>query len=122
MVMALRDPEYYAERYRQTAELRRRLVESLMAFHGIQIVPSVANFVLCHLPSDGPDASTVVSRCKEYGVFLRDASNIGQRMGSHALRIAVKDRDSNCRIVDALTRVLQAKSVSPRMHHRQGVQ
>ena len=100
-VKALQDPAYYAARYEETHRLRGQLIESLRPL-GLEIVPSVANFLLCHLPAGGPDAATVVSRCREHGLFLRDASIMGSQMGSHALRIAVKDADTNRRLVEVL--------------------
>ena len=105
-VKALEDPGYYADRYAKTHRLRGRLQE-LLGPLGWEIVPSVTNFLLCHLPESGPDAATVVRRCREQGVFLRDASVMGSRMGRHALRIAVKDAVTNERIVEVLKSTLE---------------
>src|SRR4051812_25134335 len=71
-VEALRDPNYYAARVAETHELREELVSRLKALGLTEIVPGVANFVLLHLPDDGPDAATVVTRCRSAGLFLRD--------------------------------------------------
>ena len=106
-VRALQDPGYYAARYRETAELRRQLEELLRPL-GIDVVPGVANFILCHVPVAGPDAATVVRRCREQGLFLRDASVMGTQLGSHALRIAVKDAQTNQRMADVLAEALRA--------------
>jgi histidinol-phosphate/aromatic aminotransferase/cobyric acid decarboxylase-like protein/GNAT superfamily N-acetyltransferase len=107
-VEALRIPEYYAARYQETHRLREELVAELAAKARLEFVPSVANFVLGHLPPDGPDAATVCRRCRAEGVYLRDVSNMGRRLGAHALRIAVKDRQANRRIIATLTRALRA--------------
>ena len=64
--------------------------------------PALANFLLRHLPQTGPDAATVCRRCRTRDVFLRDAGGISERLGPHALRIAVKDRLSNSRIIETL--------------------
>src|SRR5262249_55495321 len=91
-VLALQDPEYYAECYRRTRALRKELAEGLRALgRGLEVIEGVANFVLCHLPEGGPDAATLVSRCRPHGLFLRDAGAMGTRLGRHALRLAVKD-------------------------------
>ena len=100
-INALGDPEYYAARYRETRMLGGTLAGELRAL-GINVVPSVTNFLLCHLPENGPDAATVCQRCQTQDVFLRDASRISERLGSHALRVAVKDRLSNSRIIETL--------------------
>jgi histidinol-phosphate/aromatic aminotransferase/cobyric acid decarboxylase-like protein len=94
-VAALQDADYYAARYAETHRLRDELAERLEELTGWEILPGVANFLLCHLPEDGPDAATVVKRCRARGLFLRDAGVMGARLGKHTLRIAVKDRSLN---------------------------
>jgi histidinol-phosphate/aromatic aminotransferase/cobyric acid decarboxylase-like protein/GNAT superfamily N-acetyltransferase len=86
-VAALGDPDYYAERYRQTHALRTRMGDDLTRL-GLDVMPSTANFLLCHLPEDGPSAADVVARCRQHGLFIRDTSTMGVR---NAIRIAVKD-------------------------------
>ncbi len=71
----------------------------------MEIIPSVANFVLCHLSRDCPDASTVCARCRAHNLFLRDAFVTSPSLGSRALRIAVKDGETNRKIVEILARV-----------------
>jgi histidinol-phosphate/aromatic aminotransferase/cobyric acid decarboxylase-like protein/ribosomal protein S18 acetylase RimI-like enzyme len=100
-VRALQDAEYYAARYADTARLREQLAAQLRAL-GLHVLPGVANFLLCHLPEDGPSAATIVNRCREHNLFLRDASAMGSRLGTHALRIAVKDLATNQRILEIL--------------------
>jgi len=104
-VKALQDPGYYAARHEETRRLREQLLDLLRPL-GLECVPSVTNFLLCHLPEDGPDAAAVVSRCREHGLFLRDAGLMGSQMGRHALRIAVKDAASNRRLAEVLRNAL----------------
>ena len=104
-VRALQESGYYARRYAQTHRFRARLAEQLGRFEGWEIVPGVANFLLCHPPADGPDAAEIVRQCGKYGLFLRDAGGMGSRLGRHALRIAVKDEETNKRIVEILSKV-----------------
>ena len=103
-VKALLDPDYYAQRYRETRELRHELSGQLGSL-GCGPVPGVANFILCDLPDDGPDAATISLQCREKGLFLRDVSGMGTRLAHRALRITVKDRETNRRMVDILARV-----------------
>ncbi len=98
-VAALKDPEYYAARYAETHRLRDVLAERLSELTGWEVLPGVANFLLCHLPEDGPDAATVVKLCRARGLFLRDAGAMGRALGKHTLRIAVKDAETNERIL-----------------------
>jgi histidinol-phosphate/aromatic aminotransferase/cobyric acid decarboxylase-like protein len=97
-VNALQDPGYYSARHRETGLLREQLSGQLAAL-GWSIVPGVANFLLCDLPAESPDAATVVRRCREHGLFLRDAASMGSGVGSHAVRIAVKDEATNQRMM-----------------------
>src|ERR1051326_360701 len=101
-VAALKDSDYYAERYRQTATLRAELTEVLTSIPSTEIIPGGANFLLCHLRESGPSASDVVARCRQRGLFIRDASNMGATLGQHAIRIAVKDRETLARLAGIL--------------------
>jgi histidinol-phosphate/aromatic aminotransferase/cobyric acid decarboxylase-like protein len=108
-VRALQDPGYYAARYVETAALRQGLETQLRA-QGWEVQPGIANFLLCHLPESGPDAASVVRTCRRLGLFLRDAAVMGSCLGTHALRIAVKDAATNQRMTatigEALTEVV----------------
>ena len=106
-VRALEDEAYYQGRYLETHELRAQLIDSLQAIGVLEIVPGTANFVMCHLDLKHPTAATVVSAARKFGVYLRDVSSMGQKLGSRALRIAVKNQEANAAIVRALARVLQ---------------
>lgn len=105
-VRALEDPDYYDARWRETARLREDLAGALRRLSGWEVVPGVANFLLCQLPQDGPDAATVVGACRSRGLYLRDAARMGESVGRHALRIAVKDADTNARAISILEEVL----------------
>jgi histidinol-phosphate/aromatic aminotransferase/cobyric acid decarboxylase-like protein/GNAT superfamily N-acetyltransferase len=104
-VNALQDLEYYTIRYRQTAALRAELDNGLQQL-GWEVLPGVANFLLCHLPENGPDAATIVHRCREHGLFLRDAALMGSQLGTHTVRVAVKDPGTNGKIVTILEEVI----------------
>lgn len=103
-VRALLTPEYYAARYAETSELREALAGALRgAFHW-DVLPGIANFLLCQLPPDGPDAATLVARCRVHGLFLRDAATMGASLCRHSLRIAVKDSATQARMLKILAR------------------
>jgi len=101
-VAALQDPDYYAARYAETHRLREQLADELSAFDGWKILPGIANFLFCHLPADGPDAATLVKLCRAKNLFLRDVGSMGRSLGKHALRVAVKDVETNRRMVEIL--------------------
>jgi histidinol-phosphate/aromatic aminotransferase/cobyric acid decarboxylase-like protein len=103
-IAALQDPDYYATCWRETHQLRDELVAALQSLDGWEILPGIANFLLCHLPQDGATAAELVQRCQPHGLFLRDVGNMGTRFGNRALRIAVKDRPTNHRLVEIISR------------------
>jgi histidinol-phosphate/aromatic aminotransferase/cobyric acid decarboxylase-like protein/GNAT superfamily N-acetyltransferase len=100
-VRALESPDYYTQRWQETGVLREQLASELREL-GWEVIPGVANFLLCHLPDSGPTAAELVTRGRERGLFLRDAARMGARLGDRALRVAVKDADTNRRITDIL--------------------
>lgn len=104
-VAALQDLGYYAARYAETHLLREELAEKIAEVTGWQVLPGIANFILCHLPEHGMDAATLVKQCRVRGLFLRDAGAMGRGLGRHTVRIAVKERQTNERMVEILKRV-----------------
>ncbi len=105
-VEALQDREYYAKRYQQTHRLRVELAAALTSDCDLDVVQGTANFVLCHLPENGPTAAQVATACRKRELFIRDAGNLGQCLGVYVIRIAVKDSATNQRIVSILSNVL----------------
>ena len=88
---------------RASAIARTRPSQEELRSIGIETFPGVANFLLCRLPADGPDAATLVARCRERDVFIRDAAQMGSRLGARFVRIAVKDADTNVQILHAVS-------------------
>ena len=100
-VRALQDREYYEGRYAATRRLREEFARDLQNL-GWEVNSGVANFVLCELPQNGPTAAEVVARARELNLFIRNASTMGDRFGNRAIRIAVKDRETNQRMIEIL--------------------
>ena len=109
-VRALEDPGYYRGRYAETAALRETLAGDLRTL-GWDIVPGIANFLLCHIPGEGPDAASLVDSCRRRGLFLRDAAVMGSRLGTHAVRVAVKDPGTNSKMMGIIEDVLHKATV-----------
>jgi histidinol-phosphate/aromatic aminotransferase/cobyric acid decarboxylase-like protein len=111
-VAALEASEYYQARYRETTELRGELASVLRDRFGFEVVPSKTNFLLCHVPEQLPSAAEICAQTSQAGVYLRDAGTISRSLGPRILRIAVKDRLRNERIIQALASVLEKAATS----------
>jgi histidinol-phosphate/aromatic aminotransferase/cobyric acid decarboxylase-like protein len=83
-----------------------RIGASLGVQPGAELITGVGNFVLCHLPRDAPDAAEVVRRCRARDVYVRDVGGMGRELGTHALRVAVKEIEAQQRILAALAEAL----------------
>ena len=104
-VNALADADYYAAKYAETHTLREELAGALRSL-GWQVMAGVTNFLLCRLPETGPDAETLLVRCRARGLFLRHAASMGTNLGERAVRLAVKDAATNRRMVKIISEVL----------------
>ncbi|AWT42438.1 MULTISPECIES: histidinol-phosphate aminotransferase family protein [Streptomyces] len=109
-VAALRDPAYYADRWRRTHDLRRELARDLAGLDPALLVEeSVANFLNVTLPAGGaPSAARLVAECRRHDVYLRDLSPLSPRYEGRTVRIAVRDAAENARIVAACEAALDA--------------
>jgi histidinol-phosphate/aromatic aminotransferase/cobyric acid decarboxylase-like protein len=101
-VRALEDAAYYEERYRSTHLLRGEMQQGLRRIGIHEIVPGEANFLMFHLDASQPAGAQVIERARCGGVFVRDVASMGSDLGLRALRIAIKDRASNERILQTL--------------------
>jgi histidinol-phosphate/aromatic aminotransferase/cobyric acid decarboxylase-like protein/GNAT superfamily N-acetyltransferase len=100
-VNALQDPEYYQERYAQTRVLRDELASDLQQL-GWKPRRGTANFLLCDIPANGPDAQVIVERCRERGLYLRNAAQMGTCLGDRSIRVAVKDSATNAKMLSII--------------------
>ena len=108
-VMALQDPGYYQMRYAETHRLRESLASALSDIVGMDIVPSVGNYLLCHIPEGGPSAEVLLEACRKQGLYLRDAGKTAPTLGDRTVRVAVKNASTNQQVVDILKQVIQGR-------------
>jgi histidinol-phosphate/aromatic aminotransferase/cobyric acid decarboxylase-like protein len=102
---ALKSTSYYEEKWQETHRLREELSSGLVQL-GWKVFPSCANFLLCQIPEYHPSAADLVHACRKQKLFLRDVSSMGKCFDQRALRIAVKDRQTNLRVLEILQNVL----------------
>ncbi|MBM3969069.1 MAG: histidinol-phosphate aminotransferase family protein [Planctomycetes bacterium] len=104
-VEALRDPDYYAARHRETHALREQLAVGLSSL-GWEVVSGCVNFLLAHLPDHQPTTPEVIANCRERGLFLRDVSSMGTVFDNRTIRVAVKAKETQRRMLEILNEVL----------------
>lgn len=108
--------EYYlqiAEKYKVDYELaleefrkeKKQMEEALMALKKVRVLPTQANYFMLEL-LNGQSAHEVATRLyRQYDILVKDLST---KLGSDKyLRVAIRDRDDNERLIDALKEVLQ---------------
>lgn len=96
---AIAEPGYYTDMYAQTRALRRELAGSLQQMARGSVTEGAANWVTIEL---GVPASLAVASCRERGVLVRDGTGMFKSPPSGFVRIAVRSRVENERIVEAL--------------------
>jgi histidinol-phosphate/aromatic aminotransferase/cobyric acid decarboxylase-like protein len=122
-VAAIGSETWYARRRARVHAWRGRLRGALvraLAGSGVTVADSCANWLLLFLPAPAT-ASDLVSRCRDEGVFLRDAGATSRVLGPRVVRIAVRTPAENRRIVAvvaaAIARGGAAATVARRSHH-----
>lgn len=99
----------FASSYRtacnRIAEERAVLTDALRALDVMDIWPSQANYLLCRL-HDGLTAGELTERLlAEYNILIKDLSTKDGFRGQQFIRLAVRDRDDNMALVEAIRRV-----------------
>ena len=92
----MRDRAFVRETHERTRRERRRIVDRLEGL--FETYPSEAPFVLCSVGDR--DVANLVAACREQGVAIRDATTF-RGLDSH-VRVAVKDRERNERLLEVL--------------------
>lgn len=85
------------------------LYENLCLIPGLKVYKPQTNFILAKLPGNGIDAAILKESLMRRGILIRDASNF-RYLDRSFFRVAVKDRQANQRLVDAL-KILIMKNV-----------
>ncbi|MFM9873550.1 MAG: pyridoxal phosphate-dependent aminotransferase [Fimbriimonadaceae bacterium] len=102
-IEALLDEDYYIARSAETREFRCELANGLAEF-GWHVVPSVTNYLMAQLPEGG--VGHLCERLAEQNIFIRNCDSLSPRFNDDWVRIAVKDRATNTRMVAAIRQSL----------------
>lgn len=107
---AIQDHEYARRTLVAAGDQRRWLSEALGAT-GITAYPSAANFLLLRLPSTAPRSARLRARLiTDHGVVVRDCRSFEGLSNGRFIRVAVRRRDENERLVHALRSVLEGSN------------
>ena len=105
-VAALKNPAYYNEQY-EIIHQQRTVLSDKLREQNFTVLPGVANFILTFLPEETQHtSSTFIEACKEKGVFIRDAQNMGVTLGNNSVRFAIRSSGENERIIECVKEVL----------------
>lgn len=88
-----------AEKFR--AE-RQRFWEDLAAIPYLKVYPSQANYFLCEVHSPYSSYNLAVDLLKEHNILIKDCSGKKAFGGKNFIRIAIRAREDNVRLVEAL--------------------
>lgn len=105
-IASLGDKNYFAKRYQETHRLRLNL-ESQLIDLGLDVVPGTGNYILFYLHMNRVAKLQFLKGCVEEQIHLRDLEPTSPCLGHDAIRIAVKDQDTNQRMVNCIARQLE---------------
>ena len=103
---ALNDVDYIKRTKQELNDERAFMYNALDAIEGITVYPPSANFILFQVNQEGITANYINEELKKYNMIVRNCdSYVG--LTNHWVRIAIKDHDTNIKLVDKLTNILK---------------
>jgi threonine-phosphate decarboxylase len=104
---AVADREYAEASLRENAVERQQLSESLSEL-GLVVFPSAANYLLLELGADMPTASELRARLiANNRILIRKCDSYERLAPGRYVRVAVRAREENCRLIQALAHELR---------------
>ena len=103
---ALNDVDYIKRTKQELNEERAFMYNALDAIEEITVYLPSANFILFQVNQEGITANYINEELKKYNMIVRNCdSYVG--LTNHWVRIAIKDHDTNIKLVDKLTDILK---------------
>lgn len=103
---ALNDVDYIKRTKQELNEERVFMYNALDDIEGITVYQPSANFILFQVNQKGITANYINDELKKYNMIVRNCdSYVG--LTNHWVRIAIKDHDTNIKLVDKLTDILK---------------
>jgi threonine-phosphate decarboxylase len=111
-VAAVGDAEYARRTLCAVTDDRPHLREQLR-LRGIESYESAANFLLLRLPARGPDSTALRTQLiRHHRIIVRDCRSFDGMSNGRFIRVAVRTRADNHRLVEALCPLLQENRVA----------
>ena len=102
--------EKYNKDYRSALEkfyvVRTDYVNKLSRLKNIRVIPSQANYLLCELTGNISSTELTEILLDEYDIFIKDLSTKKGFNGENYIRLAVRTKKDNDKLVEALASIL----------------
>ncbi len=92
----------------QIALQREWMQEQLSRIEGVHAYPSQANYIMCSLDGRMTSAKLAMLLIRDHGILIKNLSGKEGFKGESFFRVAVKNREDNQLLIDAMREVLQA--------------
>ena len=110
----LDDTEYIEKTLKWIAEEKVYMYEKLNEISGIKVYETEVNFITGKIDeklfSEGLNVKILREKMLEHGILIRDASNF-KFLDERFFRLAIKDRESNDRVIEMLREIFREKGV-----------
>ena len=103
---ALNDVEYVKRTKQVLHEEQLFMYNSLDTINGITVYPPSANFILFHIEQEGITAESINEALKKYNMIVRNCDSY-MGLNNQWVRVAIKDHDTNVKLVEKLTDILK---------------
>jgi threonine-phosphate decarboxylase len=107
-VACLNDPHFAQRSCTFMARERPWVERQLATITGIEVFPSRANFLLLRITKRGCTAASIVYQLARHNILIRDCSNFAG-LGKRSIRVAIRRREENRRLIAALADVVGRK-------------
>ena len=113
----LDDAEYIEKTLKWIAEEKIYMYEKLNEISGIKVYETEVNFITGKIDeklfSEGLNVKILREKMLEQGILIRDASNF-KFLDERFFRLAIKDRASNKRVIEAMKEIFRGEEVENR--------
>ena len=110
----LDDAEYIEKTLKWIAEEKIYMYEKLNKISGMKVYETEVNFITGKIDeklfSEGLNVKILREKMLEQGILIRDASNF-KFLDERFFRLAIKDRESNKRVIEVLREIFREKGV-----------